>query len=228
MRQAEYTREEIIAAGHELQSAGRSITGFALRKVTGGGNPERLKLVWDEYVSSQQVQKTAPVAELPIEVAEELALVTKSFSDRISELALKLNDKAVQAANRRVHDVIQSASEQRKQADRELYDASQTVEDLERLLDEVRTEAETKANQVSNLQAANQAQAVELAQMRERITISEQTAQRLSMELEQQKQITQAATASRDEGREIIANQRGQLEVMQTQIADLMRAVERR
>lgn len=228
MRQAEYTREEIIAAGHELQSAGRSITGFALRKVTGGGNPERLKLVWDEYVSSQQVQKTAPVAELPIEVAEELALVTKSFSDRISELALKLNDKAVQAANRRVHDVIQSASEQRKQADRELYDASQTVEDLERLLDEVRMEAETKANQVSNLQAANQAQAVELAQMRERITISEQTAQRLSTELEQQKQITQAATASRDEGREIIANQRGQLEVMQTQIADLMRAVERR
>lgn len=228
MRQAEYTREEIIAAGHELQSAGRSITGFALRKVTGGGNPERLKLVWDEYVSSQQVQKTAPVAELPIEVAEELALVTKSFSDRISELALKLNDKAVKAADRRVHDVIQSASEQRKQADRELYDASQTVEDLERLLDEVRMEAENKANQVSNLQAANQAQAVELAQMRERITISEQTAQRLSTELEQQKQITQVATASRDEGREIIANQRGQLEVMQTQIADLMRAVERR
>ncbi len=228
MRQAEYTKEEIIAAGHELQTAGRSITGFALRKVIGGGNAQRLKLVWDEYVSSQQVEKTAPVAELPIEVAEELALVTKSFSDRISELALKLNDKAVKAADRRVHDVIQSASDQQKQSDRELNDASQTVEDLERLLDEVRIEAETKANQVAQLQAVNQAQAVELAQMRERITVSEQAAERLRTELDQQKQITQAATAARDEGREIIANQRGQLEVMQTQIADLMRAVERR
>ncbi len=228
MRQAEYTSEEIVAAGLELQSKGRSITGFALRKVIGGGNPARLKLVWDEYISSHEVNKTLPVADLPIEVVEELALVTKSFSDRISELALKLNDKAVKAADRRVHDVIQSASEQRKQADRELNDASQTVEDLERLLDEVRIEAETKANQVANLQAANQAQAVELAQMRERIAVSEQTAERLRTELDQQKQITQAATAARDEGRETIANQRGQIEVMQTQIADLMRAVERR
>ncbi|MEZ4128564.1 DNA-binding protein, partial [Salmonella enterica] len=53
MRPAEFTQEQIIEAGEQLQAAGRNITGFALRQKVGGGNPSRLKQVWDEHVNSQ-------------------------------------------------------------------------------------------------------------------------------------------------------------------------------
>ena len=131
MRPAEFTQEQIIEAGQELQAAGRNITGFALRQKVGGGNPSRLKQVWDEHVSSQSVTHAEPVAELPVEVAEEVAAVTKALTERLASLAVELNDKAVKAAERRVAEVIRAAGEQREQAERELADASVTVEDLE-------------------------------------------------------------------------------------------------
>ena len=62
MRPAEFTPESIIEAGQALQAAGRNITGFALRQRVGGGNPSRLKQVWDEYISAQAVAKAEPVA----------------------------------------------------------------------------------------------------------------------------------------------------------------------
>ena len=90
MRPAEFTPEQIIDAGQELQAAGRNITGFALRQKVGGGNPSRLKQVWDEHVSSQAVTKAEPVAELPVEVAEEVAAVTKALTERLAALAVEL------------------------------------------------------------------------------------------------------------------------------------------
>lgn len=49
MRPAEFSPEEIVAAGEALVAAGRNVTGFALRQKVGGGNPNRLKQVWDEH-----------------------------------------------------------------------------------------------------------------------------------------------------------------------------------
>jgi len=138
MRPVEFSPESIISAGQDLQATGRNITGFALRQKVGGGNPSRLKQVWDEHLASQSVTKAEPVAELPVEVAEEVALVTKELTQRLAALAVELNDKAVKAADRRVHEVVRSAGEQRAQAERELADASQTVEDLESIVDEGR------------------------------------------------------------------------------------------
>jgi hypothetical protein len=60
MRPVEFTPEAIIEAGQELQGAGRNITGFALRQKVGGGNPTRLKQVWDEHLASQSVQQAEP------------------------------------------------------------------------------------------------------------------------------------------------------------------------
>ena len=48
MRPTEFPAEAIIAAGQSLQAAGRNVTGFALRQRVGGGNPARLRQVWDE------------------------------------------------------------------------------------------------------------------------------------------------------------------------------------
>ncbi len=43
MRPVDFTPDQIIEAGLELQSAGRSITGFALRKTVGGGQSNTAK-----------------------------------------------------------------------------------------------------------------------------------------------------------------------------------------
>ncbi|TQF08332.1 kfra protein, partial [Myxococcus llanfairpwllgwyngyllgogerychwyrndrobwllllantysiliogogogochensis] len=138
--------------------------------------PSRLKQVWDEHVNSQAVANTEPVAELPVEVAEEVAAVTKALTERLATLAVELNDKAVKAAERRVAEVIRAAGEQREQAERELADASVTVEDLESKLDEGKAAGEVLANRLAESQALSQAHAVELAQLRERLTLTEQAA----------------------------------------------------
>lgn len=176
MRPAEFTTEAIISAGQELHAAGRAVTGFAIRQKIGGGNPARLKQVWEEHVSSQSVTKAEPVAELPVEVAEEVATVTKALTERLATLAVELNDKAVKTAERRVAEVIRTAGEQREFAERELADAAQTVDDLENQLEGAKADAAGLESRLADAQAVSQAQAVELAQVRERLTLTEQAA----------------------------------------------------
>lgn len=176
MRPVEFPPELVISAGQDLQASGRNITGFALRQKVGGGNPTRLKQVWDEHLASQSVTRAEPVAELPVEVAEEVALVTKELTQRLGALAVELNDKAVKAAERRVHEVVRSAGEQRAQAEIELADAAQTVEDLEGKVDVSTAQVTLLEGRLAELQANHQAQAVELAQVRERLTLTEQAA----------------------------------------------------
>lgn len=220
-RPAEFAPEAIIQAGQELRDAGRNITGFALRQKVGGGNPSRLKQVWDEYLSSQSVTKAEPVAELPIEVAEELAMVTKTLTERLAMLAVELNDKAVKAAERRVAEVVRAAGDQREQAERELTDASSTVDDLENKLNEVRAESEVFEKRLAETQTISQKQAVELAQLRERLALTEQTAksageqhgvelERIQMELAEQKKAVQSLAAERDQERAELATVKAQ------------------
>jgi len=205
MRPVEFSPESIITAGQDLQATGRNITGFALRQKVGGGNPSRLKQVWDEHLASQSVIKAEPVAELPVEVAEEVALVTKELTQRLAALAIELNDKAVKAAERRVHEVVRSAGEQRAQAERELADASQTVEDLESMVDEAAGQVTTLETKLAELQAAHQAQAVELARMAGTIeaerTRHHQEAEQLRAELLEQKKVSLGVASERDQVR---------------------------
>ena len=48
MRPAEFSPEEIVAAGEALVAAGRNVTGFALRQKVGGGNPNRLTKTFEK------------------------------------------------------------------------------------------------------------------------------------------------------------------------------------
>lgn len=176
MRPAHIAPDAIIEAGRELQAAGRNITGFALRSKVGGGNPARLRQIWDEHASGQNQVEAEPVAELPVEVAEVVATVSKNLTERLSALAVELNDKAVKAAERRVHEVVRSAGEQRAQVERELADASQTVDDLETELDKALSGGAALEIKLNDVQTAHQAQAVELAQLRERLAVTERAA----------------------------------------------------
>ncbi len=237
-RPAEFAPEAIIQAGQELRDAGRNITGFALRQKVGGGNPGRLKQVWDEHLASQSVTRAEPVAELPIEVAEEVAIVTKTLTERLSMLAVELNDKAVKAAERRVAEVVRAAGDQREQAERELADASSTVDDLETKLNEARAESGEFEKCLADAQATSQAQTVELAQLRERLVLTEQTAksageqyavelERIRTELAEQKKTVQTLIAERDQDRAELATVKAQAAAAdKTQQEQLKRTVE--
>ena len=218
MRPVEFTPEEIVKAGQELRAAGRNITGFALRQKIGGGHPSRLKQVWDEYLNSQVAVKADPFAELPIEVAEEVAAVNKALAERLMAMAVEVNNKAVKAAERHVAEIIRSTGEHREQAERELADASQTVEDLETRLDEARANAEELGNSLAEIRNDHQAQAVKLAQVSERLVLIEEERNRYEQQAEQMR-------TERDTAREDAARLRGLVEALQTQVKDLMQTL---
>lgn len=194
-RPVDVADERIIEAGDALLKANRNVTGFALRKIVGGGDPKRLKDVWDRHNVSQSVTNAEPVAELPIEVAETLSAMTKALVEKINALAVDLNDKTVKAQERRVADVLRAAGEQQAQAERELADASQAVDELESMLAEERASAVELEKRLSELQLTNQAQAVELATLRERLESVEKSAKAATEQhVAEQEQLRQQLT----------------------------------
>ncbi len=193
MRPATYEPEQIIEAGLALQAEGRNITGFALRNQVGGGNPTRLRQIWDKYQASQSAVVTEPVAELPVEVAEEVKAVSAAMSGRITQLATELNDKAVRAAERRVAEVTRAASEQTAQAERELADVAQTVDDLEEKLDELQDRYDRLTLAQESERSLRQQQDVEMAQLKERLAAAEENARQREERHQEQKTVLQDA-----------------------------------
>lgn len=228
MRPAEFSPEEIISAGQDLRAAGRNITGFGLRQKIGGGNPARLKHVWDEHLASHSVTKAEPVAELPVEVAEEVALVTKELTQRLSMLAVELNHKAVKSAEQRVHQVVRTAAEQRAESERELADATQTVDDLEAMLDKERMQVTTLEGKLAEVQDRAQAQAVEFAEVRAELAAITSKAEAIEQARLEQRQAAEEADQEARAAREDAANLRGQLDALKTQVTELMQALGKR
>ena len=169
MRPVEVSNEAIIEAGEALQAAGRTVTGFAIRQRVGGGNPNRLAQVWREHINSKTATKAEPVAELPVEVAEVVGGVSKDLAARLMAVAVDLNDKAVKAAERRVAEVVRAAGEQREQAERELADATTTLEELEAKLEAAAERTREQDSALDQAHGEYQAQAVEFAKLSERL-----------------------------------------------------------
>ena len=84
-----------------------------------------------------------------------------------------------------VNEVMKSAGEQRQQADRELLDAAETVEDLEKQLDDSEERTTSLRTELEQAHSAVQAHAVEVATLRERLTASEQLTKRSGEETAQ-------------------------------------------
>lgn len=181
MRPVTYTPEDIIEAGKTLQAEGRNITGFALRNKVGGGNPNRLRHVWDEYQAKESITAHESVAELPAEVAEIMKAGAAAFTGHITQLTVVLNDKAVRAAQRRVAEVIRAA-------ERELVNAAQTVDSQVETLDVLRDEHRTTLAKLDNIMAKEQAQPIELAQLYERLAAAEKRLSEAENEAEKSRQ----------------------------------------
>ncbi|EAC1188093.1 DNA-binding protein [Salmonella enterica subsp. enterica] len=175
MRPATFEPEEIIAAGKALQEEGVvNITGFALRKRVGGGDPSRLRQVWDGYLAGQKSVEPEPLADLPPELADAVKAVTATLTGHVVQLLRELNGRAVRAAECRVDDITRTAEEQKAQAERELADAVQAVDDLEQKLDAVTTDLRKTLELLDGSREREQTYLVELAQVRERLAATEE------------------------------------------------------
>ncbi|EAQ3014302.1 DNA-binding protein [Salmonella enterica] len=175
MRPATFEPEEIIAAGKALQAEGVvNITGFALRKRVGGGDPSRLRQVWDGYLAGQTSVEPEPLADLPPELADAVKTVTATLTGHVVQLLRELNDRAVRAAECRVDDITRTAEEQKALAERELADAVQTVDDLEQKLDAATTDLRKTLELLDGSREREQTNLVELAQVRERLAATEE------------------------------------------------------
>jgi len=208
MRPTEFSNEDIIKAGKELVAAGRNVTGFALRQRVGGGSAPRLKQVWDEHISSQSSEPPTEQAELPVELDDQLKAVSAELVDRLQKLASDMHTKAVRASERRVAEIVRTAGEQRAQAERELADASMTVDELEAKLDAATNEIQELREKVAEATRTSQAQAVELAQLKERMATAE-NAHRLSDER------CQAEHARANEAHDKASRLQGQIEALE-------------
>lgn len=97
-----------------------------------------------------------------------------TLTGHVVQLLRELNDRAVRAAEHRVDDVTRTADEQKAQAERELADAAQTVDDLEQKLEAVAADLRKTQELLDNSREREQANLVELAQVRERLAATEE------------------------------------------------------
>lgn len=203
MRPTEFTNQQVIEAGQALLAEGRKVSGFALAQKVGGGRPARLKQVWDEHVVGQGVVEAEPVSALPVEVADVLQSLSASLVERVHNLALELNDKAVRTAEGRVAEVVRAAADQRAQAEQEIVDATATVDDLTDKLDLADAENVRLAQALETEQGKRQALEVEAAGLKEKLANAEQaTSKAVAQVADLQaeiKRLSEQAQASREQ-----------------------------
>ncbi len=152
MRPVEYSSAQIIAAGQALQAAGKRVTSFALRQSLGGGNPRRLKAVWDEHLASQ-TQAPAQLPDLPPEIAEQVTAINARQAEQLNALAKQLSASALTLVEQRTAEAVRRMQQAREQMDAELEDATRALDESLAALND----AEAKAQRLqAELETAQQ------------------------------------------------------------------------
>jgi len=223
MRPAEFTEQQVITAGAALQAAGRNVTGFALRKQVGGGNPMRLRQIWDEHVGAKKSPSAKPDQPLPDTLSQEVATVAVALTEHVRQLAGRLHDQAIESATAILATETEATRVERQRVREELQDAAVAMEDREARLEDARAETEALHTQLTDVKAQNLTYAVERALQGEQLATLERTHKielaRLQADLVLVSE--QRDTAARDcaSAREESARLRGQVEVLERQQA---------
>lgn len=180
MRPTEFSETQIIEAGHKLEAEGRRVTGFALRKLVGGGNASRLTECWEAHKQSYKLVEAEPVQELPVEVQDVLDAMTADFVSQFKNLVVSLNNKAVRTAERRVSEVIKAAREEQAKAEAELTDAEIAVEELDAHNDKTQQE-------LKEALATIESQKKDIANISQQLAVMNEKYKALSTQLTQEK-----------------------------------------
>jgi hypothetical protein len=131
MRPVEYTEEQIIAAGKQLQAAQpqRRLTASAIRMHLGGGNLTRIRSVWEAYqADAGQAERAAQPTPLPPEFQQDLEGMVTAMADDLRVLATRIYTRATAIAEGRVREALQSARTAQENAEVELAEAAEALE----------------------------------------------------------------------------------------------------
>lgn len=177
MKPATYTNEQIIEAGMQLLADKKRVTPFALRNILGGGNPARIKTIWEESQhNALEGQVVSHRVELPTEFADALA-ATKGSLD---ELAMRMYGRAQEVAESRVRETIAAARKAKETAEVEVAEAMDTVEQLD-------SENARLQEVVEQLQAELKRVSADNSRLQERLTTMTDKAEKVTFEAKDEK-----------------------------------------
>lgn len=128
MKAPTYTDKQIIDAGMQLLAENKRVTPFAIRNAIGGGNPKRIKKIWEENqheaIEGQMVREQV---DLPTEFEDALQATKLS----LDELAKRMYNHAQEIAESRVRETITAARKAKESAEIEVAEAMDTVNSLD-------------------------------------------------------------------------------------------------
>lgn len=175
MRPPEFSSDEVIAAGEELIKQGKSVTGFGLRGLLGGGNAQRLKTIWEEHVANGgAADEVAP--DFPPELESHVKAAIDRMAAAYSASVKEAYAQAVKVTDKRVADLMAAANAQALAVERELNEANSLADGQQEALESLQAALERTEAQVRTVQQALdgamrqiQEQAVAEATLKERI-----------------------------------------------------------
>ncbi len=177
MKQATYTNEQIIEAGMQLLADKKRVTPFGIRNLLGGGNPARIKTIWEEsQKTALEGQMVSHKVELPTEFADALD-ATKGSLD---ELAKRMYGRAQEIAESRVRESISAARKAKETAEVEVAEAMETVEQLD-------NENARLQEAVEQLQAELKRLSADNSRLQERLTVMTDKAEKVALEAKDEK-----------------------------------------
>ena len=131
MRPVEFETQDIVQAGQRIEADGKRVTGYALRRLLGGGDQKRLISVWETHQSRERNNDQQATSDLPVELEDVLEQASKVLSAQIRSMTVKLNEIAVKSASRQVADFTREYKEFKDQTEAELRDAASIIDELE-------------------------------------------------------------------------------------------------
>lgn len=217
-RPSEYSDAQIIEAGMRLLAEGRKhITGFALRKLVGGGDAARCKAVWDAHIASRSVVRVEPESELPAHIEERLDEGAAGYLAGLKRLVVELNHEAQRDAQNYIAGQRALIDEERGAMEQEKKDAQASVESAEKERDDAFEVIETLRADLEQSKERETALKEKLADALARAELAEKNeAAGLARETALQQQLVQAQHAEQA-ARQGEAEARGQATALQAQ-----------
>ena len=152
MKQPTFTDEQIIEAGMQLLAESKRVTPFGIRKIIGGGNPARIKTVWEnsqhEAIEGQVVREQV---DLPTEFEDSLNTTKES----LDELAKRMYSRAQEISESRVRESISAARKAKEVAEAEVFEAMDTVTELDDENNKLKEKQETSRQALQKIGAEN-------------------------------------------------------------------------
>lgn len=164
-RPADYSDAEIIKAGQALQADNKRVSAFAIREALGGGNINRIKSIWSDYLASNEEREAAADVELPAAFAEQVESAITGLVGDMRVLAGRLYNDARAQVNAEMRDTLSRVRKEQEQAaaaeqdaiamveqlDGQLFERDQLIESLQQAVDTHKAEASESRGEIKQL-----------------------------------------------------------------------------